>query len=270
MKEINLKFDLSRARNAEHYQFHSDMLAIFTSAFASAQGIADQRSAYQSAFDVENDCYLQNRSMQDTPAVEAADKLRDDFFRYTAQTIATGKLCPVQSKREAAGLLDYVIDPYRNAATLNYASNTAAVSDFVQKIKLPQYTEAVSALGLTEAIQALDDANTAFNDLYTGRSSENLSRATSETMKTARPKTDVVYRELASAVNALYQVNALVTKDSAKEQTLAATIDRANAVILQLQQTLSKAGVGAKPNFKPGDDKPDGEKESDGDKPTEL
>lgn len=270
MKEINLKFDLSRARNAEHYQLNSDMLAAISSDFATAQGIGSLRDTYQSVFAIENDCYLQNHSYKDTPAVEASDRKRDDLFRYVAQTISTGKLCPIEAKRTAAETLDYVLSPYRNAPTLNYASNTAAVSDFVQKICLPEYTDAVTALALKEAIDALDVANREFNTLYTGRSSESLSRATSETMKTIRPKTDAAYRELASAINALYQVNTLVTKDSEKEKTLGAVIDRANSIIIQLQQTLSRAGVGAKSNFKPGDDKPSSGQTGDSESPDEI
>lgn len=254
MKEINLKFDLSRARNAEHFQFHTDMLGIITEDFAEKQSIAILRSAYKQLLDIENECYLQNRTYKDTAAVEAADRKRDDLFLYTAQTITTGKLCPIESKQQAAIELDYLINPYRNAPRLNYASNTAAVSDFIEKIRQSQYTGYVTALGLDEALTALDAANKEFNTTYTGRSAETLSRATSETMKTIRPRVDAAYKEAASAINALYKVNALVSKDAAKETALGTAIDQANALIIQLQQTLSKAGVGAKPNFRPDTD----------------
>lgn len=254
MKEINLKFDLSRARNAEHYQFHTDMLGIITEDFAEKQSIAPLRSTYKQLLDIENECYLQNRTYKDTAAVEASDRKRDDHFLYVSQTITTGKLCPIEAKRKAAEELDYVIAPYRNAPRLNYASNTAAVGDFIEKIRESQYAGYVTTLGLDEALTALDAANKEFNKIYTGRSAETLSRATSETMKTIRPRADVAYKEAASAINALYKVNALVTRDAAKETALGTVIDQANALIIQLQQTLSKAGVGAKPNFKPDTD----------------
>ena len=122
MKEINLKFDLSRARNAEHYQFHTDMLGIITEDFAEKQSIAPLRSTYKQLLDIENECYLQNRTYKDTAAVEASDRKRDDHFLYVSQTITTGKLCPIEAKRKAAEELDYVIAPYRNAPRLNYAS----------------------------------------------------------------------------------------------------------------------------------------------------
>ena len=256
MKEINLKFDLSRARNAEHYQLHDDILRTVTTAFATAQGIASLREKYQTLFDTENNCYLQNRSYQNTTEIETADKNRDDYFLYISQTIATGKYCPIATKKEAAVRLDYALEPYKDAPRMNYASNTAAVKDFVLKISDPQYADAVATLGLSDVITALNEANEAFNTLYSSRSSEVLSRNTSESMKTIRPQVDAAYREFASAINALYQVNALVAKSKDTEQAIGTVIDSVNALIIQLQKTLSRSGVGAKPNFKPGDDKP--------------
>lgn len=256
MKEINLKFDLSRARNAEHYQLHDDILRTVTTDFATAQGIAPLREKYQALFDTENTCYLQNRSYQNTTEIETADKKRDDYFLYISQTVTTGKYCPIEAKKEAAIRLGYIMEPYKDAPRMNYASNTAAIKDFVLKVSEPQYADAVTALGLSDAIAALNEANEAFNTLYSSRSSELLSRNTSESMKAIRPQVDAAYRELASAINALYQVNALVAKSKETEQTIGTVIDSVNALIIQLQKTLSRSGVGAKSNFKPGDNKP--------------
>lgn len=254
MKEINLKFDLSRARNAEHYQFHTDMLRTVSEEFADKQGFAPQRAAYKQLLKVENECYLRNRTYKDTAAIEMVDRNRDDLFLYTAQTITTGKLCPIESKRQAAIELDYLLAPYRNAPRLNYASNTAAISDFLEKIRKPEYAAFVTALDLDEVLTSLATANNEFNTIYTERSAETLSRATSETMKSTRPLVDKAYREIVLAINALYRVNFLITNDVNKETALGMVIDQVNALIIQLQQTLSKAGVGAKPNFRPDTD----------------
>lgn len=270
MKEINLKFNITRARNAEHYQFHSDVLDIITTGFASAQKIDSLRDTYQQLFDTENECYLSNRAYKDTLDIETADKMRDDLFLYLSQTIATGKLCPIADKKSAAQTLDYVIDPYRGAPRLNYASNTAAIQDFILKIREARNSDAINALGLKEAVDALEEANKAFNALYSGRSTEVLSRATSEKMKSIRPQVDKAYKETVSAINALYEVNALITKNRDVEIQLETVIDKINAIIIQLQKTLSRAGVGAKNNLQPGDNKPGGNQESDGDKPEEL
>ena len=99
-------------------------------------------------------------------------------------------------------------------------------------------------LGLTEAVAQLQTANDAFNAVYMGRSGEKLVRASSETMKSIRPKVDAAYRTLASAINALYQVNSLITRSEATETDLGGMIDGVNALIVQLHQTLSLRGAG--------------------------
>lgn len=257
MKEINERFNFYPARNAEHYQAHSDLLAAIPADFTATLGIAPLREEYARLFDIENECYLRNAAYQDTPEVEAKDRLRDNRFLYVSQSIAAARLSPVDETAEAAARLAYHLAPYRDAARLNYASNTAAVADFVQKMRETANAADIATLGLTAAIDALDTANTDFNQVYTGRSSELLTRSTSETMKTIRPQVDAAYKALASAINALYQVNELVTRNAAQGTQIGTVIDRANAILVQLQSTLSRAGVAAKPGITP-DAKPGG------------
>lgn len=256
MKQINLEFSFSRPRNPEHYQLHNDLLAAITAEFVAALGIAPLREEYRRLFDIENDCYLRNTAYQETPEVEEKDRRRDDLFLYVSQFITTATLSPVEATATAARRLEYYLAPYRDAPRMNYASNTAAVTDFVEKMRESANAADIATLGLTAAVDALDTANKDFNTLYTGRSSELLARSTSETMKTIRPKVDAAFKSLASAVNAIYQVNELVTKDAAKEAEIGAVIDRANALIIQLQTTLSRAGAGVKPGTNP-DAQPD-------------
>ena len=270
MKQINLKFSFHSTRNPEHYQVTSDLLAAIPADFATAMGIAPLRTEYQRLFDIENDCYLRNTAYQDTPEVEARDKKRDDLFIYISQSITTATLSPVPATAEAAARLAYHLAPYRDAPRLSYASNTAAVADFVQRMREPANAADIATLALTAAIDALDEANTAFNEVSAGRSTELLARSTSETMKSIRPQVDAAYKAVASAINALYQVNSLVTRDAERETTLATVIDRVNAIIIQLQNTLSRAGVGARPNFTPDAKPAEGSGGSDSESPDEI
>lgn len=263
MKEINLKFDLHNPRNGEHYQFHSDILDIVTPAFVVTHDIETLRNTYKELFDTENECYLSNKNYMETPEIEAADKKRDDLFLYISQTIGTNVRCPVESKAAAATRLNFYLTPYRNAPRKSYAENTAEVKDFVEKMQQDDIKGDIETLGMTNDIVELGNANKAFNTIYNKRSKENLARTTSDNMKSIRPKVDAAYKELASAINALYQVNFLVTKNSSKETSLGTAIDEVNAVILRLQETLSRAGVGPKPNFTPA------EKQEPADKPEE-
>ncbi len=244
MKEI-LKVNLNNARNAEHYQFHSDVLSIVTAEVATAQKIDGLRSDYVALFDKENAAFIQNRAYESTKEIEAKDRERDDLFLYIKQTVDSNLHCPVATKKAAAEKLAFAMKPYRSANSKAFAENTAQVTNLVLDLQSEAYAGYVQLLGLTEAVAQLQTANEAFNAVYMGRSGEKLVRASSETMKSIRPKVDAAYRTLASAINALYQVNFLVTRSANTETELGGVIDGVNALIVQLHQTLSLRGAGS-------------------------
>lgn len=251
MKTINSGFNFRRARNGEHYQAHADILNAISEAFVSGQGIKALRDAYAKLYELEDECYLRNQAYEDTPEIAEADQLRDELFLFVSQTIETNKLSPVAANREAAGRLGFVLDPYKDAPRQSLAKNTAEVTDFGKAISEESHAEDVTTLGLDAPLAALKEANEAFNRLYLERSKEKEERSKSETMKTIRPKVDAAFKELATAINSLYNVNELITKDAEKEQELGAVIDEVNAILLQLQETLSRAGIGSKPEREP-------------------
>ena len=252
MKEI-LKANLNNARNAEHYQFHSDVLSIVTVEVATAQKIEGLRSEYAALFDKENTAFIQNRAYESTKEVEAKDRVRDELFLYVKQTVDSNLYCPVAAKKAAAEKLSFAMKPYRSANSKAFAENTAQVTNLVADFQSETYAEYVELLGLTDAVAQLKTANNEFNAIYMGRSGEKLVRASTENMKSIRPKVDTAYRSLASAINALYQVNSLVTRSESTEAELGSLIDSVNGLIVQLHQTLSIRGAGSTSDVKTDD-----------------
>ena len=245
MKEI-LKPTLHSARNAEHFQFHADVLSVLTAEVAQAQNIGALRETYASLFADEDTAFIQNQAYESTKEVEEKDRTRDELFLYIKQTIDSNLLCPLAHKKSAALKLDFALTPYRTANSRPYAENTAQITNFVGDMQSAEYTSHVATLGLTEAIAQLEAANNAFNAVYSGRSGEKLTRVSSDNMKAIRPKVDDAYRAVVSAINALYQVNELVTLTQSTSASLGKLIDSINALVIQLQQTLSHRGAGTK------------------------
>lgn len=252
MKEI-LKSNLNNARNAEHFQFHADVLNVLTAEVAQVQNVGSLRETYASLFAQEDAAFIQNQAYEATKEIEDKDRVRDDLFLYAKQTIDSNLLCPLPAKKAAAEKLTFALRPYRSASSRPYAENTAQISNFVGDMQSTEYAPHVATLGLTEAIQQLGEANDTFNSVYSGRSGEKLTRASNDNMKAIRPKVDNAYRTLASAINALYQVNELVTRAPATAESLGKVIDGVNALVIQLQQTLSHRGAGSKPGAPGGD-----------------
>lgn len=251
MKEI-LNFNLNHARNAEHFQFHSDVLAVFTAQLAKTHGIEALRETYALLFAQEDATFIQNRAYEATQEIVEKDRTRDELFLYIKQTIDSNLYCPLADKKAAATKLSFALHPYRSANIRPYAENTAQITNFVDDLQSSSYVSHVSTLGLTDAVRQLKEANDAFNTVYAGRSGEKLTRVSTDNMKTIRPKVDNAYQTVASAINALYQVNELVTRTASTSESLGKIIDGINALILQLQQTLSWRGAGGKPSVPEG------------------
>lgn len=167
------------------------------------------------------------------------------MFLYVKQTVDSNLYCPVATKKAAAEKLSFAMKPYRSANSKAFAENTAQVTNLVADFQSETYAEYVELLGLTDAVEQLKTANNEFNAIYMGRSGEKLVRASTENMKSIRPKVDTAYRSLASAINALYQVNSLVTRSESTEAELGSLIDSVNGLIVQLHQTLSLRGAGS-------------------------
>ena len=131
---------------------------------------------------------------------------------------------------------------------MRYAATTGALTDFINRMRELDCATHIETLQLTEPLSRLETLNQAFNAIYQERSEQRFTKATSHNMATIRPLVDKAFKELARAINALYQANALTEQSETKEQQLAAVIDRMTAILYQLQLTLSRVKAGAKPN----------------------
>lgn len=238
MKEIN-SVGLTSARNAEHFQFHYDVLQVVTESFATKRGISALRTNYATLFQKEDEAFVMARALSGTADVEQKDAVRDELSIYICLSVEAKRYSPIATEREAATRIYIAISPYRQAHQRPYAENTALVTNMVTDLQGDAFAADVAQLGLTDAVVALKTANEEFNTVYAGRSDEKQGRESSEKMKTIRPQVDGAYRSLVAAINSLYQVNQLVTKDEEAAAEMEEVIDKLNAHILQLSQTLA-------------------------------
>lgn len=238
MKEIK-SVGLTNARNAEHFQFHYDVLQVVTESFAADRGLSALRSSYAALFQKEDEAFVTARALSGTADVEQKDAARDELSIYVCLTVEAKRYSPVAAEREAAMRLYASISPYRQAHQRPYAENTALVTNMVADLQGDALAADVALLGLADAVTALKTANEEFNTVYAGRSDEKQGRESSEKMKTIRPQVDEAYRSLVAAINSLYQVNQLVTKDEEAATEMEEVIDKLNARILQFTQTLT-------------------------------
>lgn len=255
MKHIPKINYLSQSRNAEHYNLYLQTLNNVSEDFANKYKISPFRDKLVAAFKEEDEAYLQTQAFANTDEIYEKDAASDDRFRYVWLSVQSKLLSPVKAEAEAAKKVTFEIKVYAGAFSKPFAENIAMVTDMVKKLQSDELVPSVQALGLTDAVEALKKANEEFIDIYSRRADEKRVRSVTDNLKKIRPEVDKSAREMFEAINALFLVNELVEKDTAKASELGAVIDAVNAHIVEFSTTLSRRGVGKKAKIEP-DDKP--------------
>ena len=114
-KITNIKY-VARARNAEHYHLQEQILAIITEAFATKFNITSVYNSYASAFQKEDEAYLQSVAYADTKQIETKNDERTGGLRYLQLGIQSKQFSPVANEKEAAESLLFMMKPYWNAS----------------------------------------------------------------------------------------------------------------------------------------------------------
>ena len=248
MKQISKSFNFRGALNAEHYQVHGDLLNAIPEELASSLNLADLRDQYVSLYEEENSSFFLNRANEWTDKVQEAHKLRLQQMSQVLKRIDYGLYAGEEAKEKATDALLFPVKPYRAVGRMRYAATSGTLRDFIERMREADCAPHIETLRLTAAIDQLETLNQSFITIYNTRSAQYLGKATSYSMSTIRPLVDKAFKELAGAINSLYQANELSEKSSEKEQQLGAIIDEMNAILYQLQLTLSRVKAGTKPN----------------------
>lgn len=265
MKEIIYDFSRQNARNAQHTQFATDALAAIPQDVAEARGFAAQRAAFAAAVANELECFQPDKGYLETSEIAAADRARDQLFYFYKQVIqAYADFQPDADKQKAGSTLAFAFREAGRVAEVDYASETALLTDLVEKLRQEPNVTALAAIGLADAPDELEAANTAFNTIYLKRSAAERDRAQSWSMKTLRPVTDDAFNALAKAINALYAVNEMVTDDADVRTALGKVIDDVNAIVIRLKKTIGQSTSGT-PSDGSTDPEPTPEPEPGGD-----
>lgn len=245
MKQVATIKYAGLARNAEHYQLFSTLLAIVTEEFATTYKLTAFRTAFAASFAKENDAYLQNQAFEGTKTVEKANETCDRRFRLFERNVEVGELSDTPAEVEAAERIAFAMKPYKGAPGKPHAENIAMVKDMIGMLESDKYTSDVETLGLTSVLASLKQSVVDFEKAYAARAGERLARVSMDDMKTVRPVVEQDFANLASLITALYLVAAHVDKDAERTTALEAVVDRLNALILEYHKKLARRGIGS-------------------------
>lgn len=266
MKAIDTNFKYYRAHNSEHMRVHRESLGIAGAEFAEAMSLTDLYNTYKSHFDTEDANDGLGPGFEETKTVAQLDRERDAIITFSNHTIIYGAQLPIPAMAEAGQRLLFVANSIKGIQRRNYESETNDIVKFLAEMEKPERAADLETLHLTEVLAALKAKNTEFENVYYGRSQELLVRDTAEKTKVIRQQVDDAARAYFEAINALFQVNELITKDAEKRALMEPVIDGINALLNQLETNIARRGTDTKgetdPDNKPATDNTDGGTES--------
>jgi len=200
-----LKLDLSRLRNEEHYNYHSEVNALVQRFTAEALGIQSKYPAYEAAFAAEGEVLDVVQKSIFTGPIAEADQRRDSLVAGIERTIAGALLHFSEDVREAARRLKIVFNSFGDIRNKGYNEETAAIKTLVADLETTHDAD-VASVGITDWVAELKTANTAFetliNERYTAEAAKDPLK-----MKDARRQLDEAYREVTRLLDALVLVN---------------------------------------------------------------
>ena len=236
----------TKANNGLHVQLMTDLSTKITKEVAETLGFAGPYAKFFAAATMEIDNYKPFRGYVDTKEVQGGDDVRDDTFYFNrAVAKAYADHHPDADIRKAGADVYFLFNEAGEVADMDYAAETATITQLVTKMRQEPFVSALAKIGQEGMPDMLESYNTAFHEIYSKRSVTERERTTTASMKELRAASDAAWDELAEAINALYTVNELVTKDEEKAAALLKVIDDANTYLLRFRKTVSGSASSA-------------------------
>jgi hypothetical protein len=230
---MNTKIDgykslLTHITVAQNVQFHRDATKQIDSLASQIAGIVPAFETYKSdanALDAEFD-----RKSKFVETEELA--LKDDYRDATTVQIINRidyhfKYPQNDGEKEAANVLQFISDGYREAPRKNYQAETSYLRNMVAELRKNE--AALTLFGLTPLVDRLDKENTEFETLHNARANAKEARRESGTLRKLSDKANRSFDVLCQIVNGML----LMPFDDATKSALEQIASLLNAQINQ-------------------------------------
>ena len=246
MKKILERRYLSYARNGEHFQLFQALWKVLPQEMAEELKIKVVWSVFSDTLEKENEAYLNSQKYENTVPLTEANKACDQRFSAFSMNVKAKAKSYVAEVAAAAGRIATAMEPYKGAARKAHAENIAMVLDMTEKLQSDKYAADIATLGLTADLEDLRQSAILFDAALSAKANERLARISAANMLEIRPVVEAAFSDVADLLTAIYLVANYVDKDAAKAAKVEAIIDKMNAEILRLIETLNRRGAGAK------------------------
>lgn len=204
----------NRFRNAEHFQFMTDLRNQIVAATPATLNLEEVFPRFEAAYNALDSALRVDAGSVKTEQLVAADFRRDNTWSALNTAVKAMLLSPVQEQVDAAKAVERVFDLYGNVRKLSYNEETALVANLVADLEKPENAAHCATMGITPWVAALKTQNSDFQTLLNERNKEYANKESGD-VKAARVVIDPVYYEIVTRLNALVTLG--MASDEAKE-----------------------------------------------------
>ena len=186
--------------------FHTTAVKYINEATPAALHIDDKAPAYTDAASLLASIVNRKRAFVSTPQMREADKLRDNATGTISLVINAYTHSAVDECRTAAQLLYQQMSPYRGIGNHEYNKETAEIRGMLALAMLEEADNAaaITTLGLQPEVDALREANAAFEEAFDARNEEVSAMVNQKSISSADAVAEAnrLYQEIVQTVNA--------------------------------------------------------------------
>lgn len=215
-----------------HNKFNIDVNNAIIQATAAALRVENYATLYAQKIEEESRIVNRQTAMASTVDVSAADRQRDRAVGVIMNLTNAHTTSIIAEKADAAKKLRQLLAPYKGIGNHAYQKETAEINGMVAVLTTGDGATYAATLGMDDEVDALEQANAAFEEAYTRDQEEAATLAALQSVDT---------KELRAQVDALYQqivltVNAVAVLQPTDEVT--AFIQKVNGIIYKAEQEM--------------------------------
>ena len=215
-----------------HNKFNIDVNNAIIQATAAALRVENYATLYAQKIEEESRIVNRQTAMASTVDVSAADRQRDRAVGVIMNLTNAHTTSIIAEKADAANKLRQLLAPYKGIGNHAYQKETAEINGMVAVLTTGDGATYAATLGMDDEVDALMQANAAFEEAYARNQEEAATLAALQSVDT---------KELRAQVDALYQqivltVNAVAVLQPTDEVT--AFIQKVNGIIYKAEQEM--------------------------------
>ena len=177
--------------------FHTQVNKLITAATPAALHVAEKATAYSDSTALLASIVNRQRSFIATASLAEIDRTRDNAAGVISNVTSAYLTSPVAEKRPQ-------LSAYRGIRNHEYTKQTAETRGMLAVLDDTENAAAVATLGLTEEVEALREANAAFEAKFLEKTEEMSARMVQSDVKSedAVAEANALYQDIVQTVNA--------------------------------------------------------------------